>query len=1024
MDAFLAPLFFYLKNYFDEDKNMIVQLDGLKQDFVKTEEANAQVSVQKQSYMQPNQTVIFEQDQSMGTAYTEKNLTKEGLMEAAKSTDLKNTKDYMIFMSNSMSQEDYQKLKEEGFPIETMDPESAVTIVDKIKVTLAKSGVQISGYTDTLNQEVLDKITGSSSLSGQILDSLQNADVSTSSDMFQEVYTAFQKGKEIKPFSDSTLQYLVENKIEPTIDQLYKAQYTNTSESSKQAKGYYQDSVPGYYSKKAELPQWEQLEKQVEATLQKEGIPVTEETLTQAKWLVEKGLLLNEKNMLSLGQLQSLSIPLGDEALLQSISASIALGKQASTANLLVTENPIETAIRIEQMMLNLEDETLEQAVGDAFKQSKDLTIEIIGKKSFYPEVGTEFGENKEYQKALTQSRLQVAEIQLKMTAEANLSLLKKGFQLETAPLSELITKLKEELEQASEHEVSAPLFRESQELIQSAKSLPIQTLGFMQKEQIPMTLLNIWQEGTNIQKSYEEAGKAYETMMTSERKDLGDSIEKAFQNIEQLLEELNMENTDLNQKAVRILGLNQMEITPQSIASIKDAYLTFERVMRKLTPKVTLELIRQQKNPMELTMDELESSVSKINFEEDTLKYSKFLYQLEQKKEISKEERKEYLEVYRLFRQIEKSQGAEIGTLVQNQEEINLKNLKQVVKNNVGQGMELLISDHMVASLRPRTYQQKLSSELYDRLNPEVLNATTFSKSKEELSLEQLLEAVKEQEVKEVEEEGQEEFQRFHTLKKVSDDVVKTLLSYEMPMHADQLLQAEYFLNHKGENFKSLLKQEKEKIEKKGENFHPLQQAIDDLPEAFTDQDSAQTAYETMISAAKDVIQDGSEEEDVSSQDLKTFIFQYKQVSMAQNFSKEEFYEVPLQIGGELTAIHLKIIHGGEQGVSCSFETEQFGQVRADFKVQEGYLEGLVVANQNEGLLKLSSFQESFALGLKEEGLALKGINFVQSKQLEFPFFSSKEETSLQNEKETADISTRELYQIAKTFLQTIRSY
>ena len=93
---------------------------------------------------------------------------------------------------------------------------------------------------------------------------------------------------------------------------------------------------------------------------------------------------------------QSLSIPLGDEALLQSISASIALGKQASTANLLVTENPIETAIRIEQMMLNLEDETLEQAVGDAFKQSKDLTIEIIGKKSFYPEVGTEFGENKE----------------------------------------------------------------------------------------------------------------------------------------------------------------------------------------------------------------------------------------------------------------------------------------------------------------------------------------------------------------------------------------------------------------------------------------------------------------------------------------------------------------------------------------------------------------------------------------------------------------------------------------------------
>ena len=46
-------------------------------------------------------------------------------------------RDFMTVMSNSMSASDFQKMKEEGFDVSKMEPEQAVTILDKIKTVLA-----------------------------------------------------------------------------------------------------------------------------------------------------------------------------------------------------------------------------------------------------------------------------------------------------------------------------------------------------------------------------------------------------------------------------------------------------------------------------------------------------------------------------------------------------------------------------------------------------------------------------------------------------------------------------------------------------------------------------------------------------------------------------------------------------------------------------------------------------------------------------------------------------------------------
>ena len=80
---------------------------------------------------------------------------------------------------------------------------------------------------------------------------------------------------------------------------------------------------------------------------------------------------------------------------------------------------------------------------------------------------------------------------------------------------------------------------------------------------------------------------------MTAPRADLGDSIQKAFRNVDDILNDIGLEATEANQRAVRILGYNQIEITQESVAEMKAADEQVQRVFRNLTPATVTEMIR-----------------------------------------------------------------------------------------------------------------------------------------------------------------------------------------------------------------------------------------------------------------------------------------------------------------------------------------------------------------------------------------------------------------------------------------------
>ena len=134
---------------------------------------DARPNVDRATTSQVNSQGVFALDISGtvmdNTAYEGQGKTAEDVMQDAGQTDVATQKEYMVVMSNVMSDEDFAKLQEEGYQPGSTELETVVTIVDEIKAALVKGGSSIAGYTDDLDVETLTQITGSAAFAEEIV---------------------------------------------------------------------------------------------------------------------------------------------------------------------------------------------------------------------------------------------------------------------------------------------------------------------------------------------------------------------------------------------------------------------------------------------------------------------------------------------------------------------------------------------------------------------------------------------------------------------------------------------------------------------------------------------------------------------------------------------------------------------------------------------------------------------------------------------------------------------------------------
>lgn len=923
-------------------------------------------------------------------------------------------KDYMAVMSNSVSEEDLAKLQKEGFHPGSEDIETVVTIVDKIKANLAEAGVDIVGYTDNLDMDTLTKAVGSEGLARAIADAFSAKDIPLTETNIADTVQAYEKAEEIGTPGDGAIKYMVQNGLAPTVENLYKARFSDMSNGDRQGRGYYADGAKGYYAKKADDYNWEQLQPQMEQVIEEAGYPVDENSLSNAKWLIEKGIPLTEQALTSLTQLKGTEFPKDMEWLVQSAAAAIADGKSAKDALLTDNRSLTEQALWIKNEMDSIPDEAADIAAVEGTK----LNIRNLSAISLRIEMNIEITQVS----VNVSARRQLAEARLLMTVQANKQLLRSGHALDIMDLEQLIEALKgAETEQntiltnapdAETAGVRMEMYESTLHVLNELPSMPAAVLGraamfSMTQTEASFTLSYVHAEGTVLKNAYESAGESYEALMTAPRRDLGDSIQKAFSNVDAILEDFHMEFTAENRRAVRILGYNSMEITEEAIASVKEADRELTGVIKKLSPAAVLKLIRDGQNPLTMTVSELSDYLAQNESapEKEAEDYRRFLTKLEKNDGITEAEKESYIGIYRLLRQIEKTDGAVIGSLVNQGAELSFKNLLSAVRTHKNKGIHAVIDDEFGGLASLQTKGTSISEQI-----------EAAYKALEQLDSKEAEEALLKEDMKQMQE-----------VKAVDDDAIAQLLDNRQPVTIDNLLAADYLMHYRGRTFKKI-SEYAEKNRAKGKSkgtSSDLGKKAEQLAEAFTDKDSAVSAYESLKETVTDVLQ--TAEETASAEDMRSIVMLHKQISLATNLSREENYEVPVNINGEFTSIHLKLVHGtGENKVTASMQTEEFGSIAARFVVEKQEINGYVAFSRVSEAEMPGLLKKQLETAFSKQGFAVKELYVVESRELNIQAFERQEQNiGADTEKERTDNAPapRSLYHIAKTLIASIQN-
>ena len=965
------------------------------------------------------------------TAYKGQGKTAEEVMQDAGQTDVAVQRDYMTVMSNTMSEEDYSRMMEDGCQVGDLDIEEVVTIVDKIKAELIKGGTQVVGYTDQIDADTLREITGSEAFARELSRQFEKHDIPLTEENVRNAKKAYDKATELRELTDGAAKYMVENQMEPTIDNLYRAGYSSTADGSRQGRGYYADSA-GYYARKAEDFNWQQLRPQMERVLEEAGLEVNDKTMEDARWLIEKGIPLTPESVAAFYRLDTLTLPQDEKQILSAVASAIADGRGAGAANLADGRSNLEKAAEYIERFDKIPDEAVDQTVA----AGKEVTLVNLEKTAEGIEANgstaggiQDNGDASEKGKipadgpeseipANITARRQLEEIRLIMTVEVNRKLLGSGYAIDTTELEQLVNALRQ-LEQRQQRILfgetdperaaeKAALYNETRSKVEELPYLPVAIAGRFRITDEDFTLNQVHISGTALRSQYDEAKERYETWMTNTREDLGDSIQKAFRNVDSILEDLGMETSEENRRAVRILGYNRMELSRENVETVRDTDMELQRVVDKMTPAAVLQTIRDGKNPLEMTLPELDAYLDSIPYgkEQEIEKFSKFLYKLDKNKAITEEERTAYIGIYRMLRQFEKTDNAGVGALINIGAEVSFKNMLSAVRSQKRAGMDFMVDDAF-AGLEAIEKGMSITKQI----------ETGFPKFYRDI-VGNIADRMAKQDAATQKEYQKEQMQECRKACEVEDAVVEELLHNKQPVTINNLAAAERLMNSRGGVYRKL--DDYTTPEKRGR----VKQALSHLHEALTDKDSAQEAYEELQQVYDEVLEEARYSPGMNYVDLKTMQSCYKQLALAGNLAKEENYQIPVEINGETTAIHLRVLHNKTEGgkVKATFETESHGKVAAEFSIRSGKVTGYIACSTAEGTEVVRNRSESLQKSLqqlfsgKKDGPEPGHIGVVHSSDLDLNAFEAE---GLQEE--SVSVQTADLYQIAKTFIAVI---
>lgn len=925
----------------------------------------------------------------------------ENYVNATEESIAKNAAEHFEDIKNRMTKDDAKDIEDEGMSLEKYNMERLDRTLTRIKKQRQMKRNAVEDSVDRREQQAEDveKAVVHAAMQGmnssQITTALENANLPITEENIVKIAQAVDMSQAAAHITDVGIEYMLANDLEPTIFHFYQAEHIGKNMIAGSAQnnvGMYEavnvaydvSDAAGSYQAKAE--DWLQIKDQVAEVVEQAGLDATDEVMEQCQWLFEKDLPITEESIKGLLELNEIKANYNQNEVLKQVIQSFELGVHPEDTDLGVLANQ-EQPFDLESFL-----QGVEKLLSDSKLQIEDVTL-----------------------------HRQLEEVRLKMTTEASQKLADMGVQIDLEHISDIIDGL-QEIEtsyyrdlfaeagiDASDEQIDT--LRQTTENRNALASMPEMVLGKTFETRGQETLDSLVDTGNELKSQLEKAGEAYETLGTEVRKDLGDSIKKAFQNIQEILDDMGLEPTEANIRAVKVLGYNSIAITEESVIAMKNYNSQVQALIDGLKPSVTVEMIKSGVNPLDTPIKEVNQKIEDIQKDigvSEDEKYSEFLWKLDKTDTLNEKERKAYIGLYRMLNQIEKSDGAAIGSVIKAGKELTLDNLLTAVKTRNSGGVDAAVGDEFGAleevnqegeSIQEQIkYYRRLSNSIRNQLEPQHLEDSS-------ISLEKLNEVVQEEAAEEHQEYLKERQEQFYNTVHNPKECIAFLEANNQDVTMETMMAAEQVLNSRGWNdvFKKVDKEERETFANEAEEL------VDQM-----DSDSFEDAFRKFTEKVGESVQNKMNEDTNSYADVSLLRLMGSSLQLTGSLSRQENYNIPMFIGEQVGNVNVTIQHKDNAGgkVEVSYESDKLGRVQASLTVRDGEIKGFIATDSQPGLDLIQSEENAMTNGFEALGFDVK--------QVDYSLFSSRKPVSTPAaEGETA--STQKLLQAAKVFIGTL---
>lgn len=971
-----------------------------------------------------------------------------------------NRRNDMIVTASTTTSDDYKAAKDDGYDV-------IVTETDKIKAVLAKAGVDISIYGDDLSREQLTDITGSQTEAAMLVNQMKAYDIPATDDNIKAGIDAIDQAKSLTNISNETKAYLVRNNMNPTVSNVYKATYSSSQVQNYKQKVGITDNVKQLYDDnqygdkgagsqgKISDELFEELKPQLKQILEEAHIDSSDENLNQCRWLIDEDIAVTPDNVLLANQIDGITAAgenVSSDFYARAVTEALAMGKKATDATMsqdgltfdmakkacdVLGEATADDIVTLESDNIPVTIENLSKLIAARGKDS------AASQGSANKAVDNQITDSREARLVTAQRKLE--EARLSMTAEANLSLIKKGVLIDTEPIERVVELLKQQ-----ENKYYGALFGESSveasddrvcmynnvcDIFNQMKQQPAYVLTL---ESADDTVYELYTAGKAMKQSLEAAASGYETLMTSPRADMGDSISKAFQNVDDILKELQIDTSESNRRAVRILAYNSTDITEDNIKQIKSVDEQVQRALNDMTPAVTIEMIKRGISPLDMSMSDISETARRIkseNPDERDEKFSEFLWKLEKKNEISEEERDSYIGIYRLISQVEQSDGAVIGSLVNQGADITMKNLLTAVRVRGKSAMDYKVDDTFagvdsvsrgikIDSQIESAYHTNCLRDVLDTLSPEKMEFVQYD-SWLDMTPEQLRQAVYEANEDSAlsEQYATEQLRQFNQAVSEPENVYAFLEKYDVKTTAVNLMAASRLMKNPSEAVRNLWE--------RGDSATAralLDETLRRFSESVKNPKELAQAQETLADTAEHVMDSMIiEDRHTGSIDLRQMKLLCSQLRIASNMSRQENYIVPIETADGVTGMKLSIVRGEDKKglVDIFLEDKKCGRVAAYFEAKENSVSAMIVTDdeQTKKLFEdnITMFEAGISDGEQRVRIDVALEHDISAKESKMSDMKSNTESDNETKKQldgSESVQTTRLYHIAEQFI------